>query len=653
MSLHKKILTFLAVIIAIPLAGCSGDSDDKDPAPLVVELKDDRPKSIARMWNEVLLEAIRKDFARPTSHARNLFHSSAMMYDAWAAYSPTANTYLLGKTLNGYSCSFNKSVLIGDKQIAREQALSFAMYRFIRHRFRYSPGAEYIYDQTDKLMTQLKYSTTLTSRDYSNGSAIGLGNHLADCYIQYGLSDGASERVDYANLYYKPVNPPLIMASPGNPSVVDMNRWQPLGLLTFIDQAGHVVPGGAANFLSAEWGNVKPFALSENDKTTYSRDGNDFIVYHDPGSPPLMGTDSEAIYKWAFSMVVKWASHLDPRDGVMMDISPASTGNIEQFPESFEQHKGFYDALNGGDAGRGRTLNPITGKPYTPQIVPRGDYARVLAEFWADGPNSEAPPGHWFVILNTVMDHPEFKKKFEGVGPDLGSMEYDIKAYFALGGAMHDSAVTAWGIKGWYDYIRPVSVIRAMSAAGQSSDPMKPSFSVKGMPLEPGYIELVGANDPLAGNNGENIGKVKVKSWKGPSYVTDPKTSYAGVDWILGEEWWPYQRASFVTPPFAGYISGHSTFSRAGAEVLTALTGSPYFPGGMSDFKAPKNEFLVFEDGPSVDITLQWATYRDASDQCSLSRIWGGIHPSLDDIPGRRIGEKIGKDAFAKAKSYY
>jgi hypothetical protein len=352
-------------------------------------------------------------------------------------------------------------------------------------------------------------------------------------------------------------------------------------------------------------------------------------------------------------MVVKWASHLDPRDGVMMDISPASTGNIEQFPESFEQHKGFYDALNGGDAGRGRTLNPITGKPYTPQIVPRGDYARVLAEFWADGPNSEAPPGHWFVILNTVMDHPEFKKKFEGVGPDLGSMEYDIKAYFALGGAMHDSAVTAWGIKGWYDYIRPVSVIRAMSAAGQSSDPTKPSFSVKGMPLEPGYIELVGANDPLAGNNGENVGKVKVKSWKGPSYVTDPKTSYAGVDWILGEEWWPYQRASFVTPPFAGYISGHSTFSRAGAEVLTALTGSPYFPGGMSDFKAPKNEFLVFEDGPSVDITLQWATYRDASDQCSLSRIWGGIHPSLDDIPGRRIGEKIGKDAFAKAKSYY
>ena len=46
----------------------------------------------------------------------------------------------------------------------------------------------------------------------------------------------------------------------------------------------------------------------------------------------------------------------------------------------------------------------------------------------------------------------------------------------------------------------------------------------------------------------------------------------------------------------------------------------------------------MFEDGPSVDLTLQWATYRDAADQCSLSRIWGGIHPPADDIPGRLIG---------------
>jgi hypothetical protein len=82
---------------------------------------------------------------------------------------------------------------------------------------------------------------------------------------------------------------------------------------------------------------------------------------------------------------------------------------------------------------------------------------------------------------------------------------------------------------------------------------------------------------------------------------------------------------------------------------MTAITGSAYFPGGMGEFLAPKNEFLVFEDGPSQDVMLQWATYRDASDQCSLSRIWGGIHPPADDIPGRRIGLKIAEYALTMA----
>ena len=86
---------------------------------------------------------------------------------------------------------------------------------------------------------------------------------------------------------------------------------------------------------------------------------------------------------------------------------------------------------------------------------------------------------------------------------------------------------------------------------------------------------------------------------------------------------------------------------------MTELTGSPYFPGGMSDFHAPKDEFLVFEEGPSVDIVLQWATYQDASDQTSLSRIWGGIHPPMDDIPGRLIGIQIGEDAYNKAQAYF
>ena len=73
----------------------------------------------------------------------------------------------------------------------------------------------------------------------------------------------------------------------------------------------------------------------------------------------------------------------------------------------------------------------------------------------------------------------------------------------------------------------------------------------------------------------------------------------------------------------------------------------------MSEFVIKKNEFLVFEDGPSFNLTLQWANYRDASDQCSLSRIWGGIHPPADDIPGRLLGIKLGEAGFNKAKELF
>ncbi|MGJ8680024.1 vanadium-dependent haloperoxidase [Paraglaciecola sp.] len=657
MTLTKLYRLGIFLVSCSLLAACGSGGSDGGENRVIIEtvqevVADDRPKSVARMWNEVVLEGIRNDYARPTIHARNLYHISMAMYDAWAAYTSSSSTYMLGKTHNDFSCEFNRSVLVGDPQIAREQALSYAVYRLIRHRFRDSPGVDYIYGLADELMRTLKLDVNQTSRLYSNGSAIGLGNHIADCIINYGMQDGANERINYENVYYQHVNPNLIMAQPGNPDIVDRDRWQPLALIEFIDQAGNPDVGGSATFLGPEWGNVEPFALTDEDKTVYERDGYEYQVYHDPGAPVFANGDTAEEYKWGFSLVAKWSSHLSPDDNVSIDISPASIGNINSYPTHFEQYDQFYNDLQGGDASVGYEVNPITNAPYAEQIVPRGDYARVLAEFWADGPDSETPPGHWFVILNEVADHALFEAKFEGKGELLGSMEWDVKAYFTLAGAMHDSAVAAWGIKGWYDYIRPVSAIRAMADIGQSSFPTQASYHVDGIPLSPGLIELITVDDPLAGDNQEHLGKIKLFAWKGPDYIADPVQETAGVGWILAENWWPYQRPSFVTPPFAGYVSGHSTYSRAAAEVLTALTGSRFFPGGMSGFEIEVNEFLVFEQGPSVNMTLQWATYQDASDQCSLSRIWGGIHPPIDDIRGRLIGEKIGLAAFAKAKSY-
>ncbi|MAP54266.1 T9SS type A sorting domain-containing protein [Altibacter sp.] len=614
-------------------------------------------QSVARQWNEELLHAIRNDFARPTVHARNLFHSSVLLYDMWAVFDDAAEPYFLGKEVGGFTCPFDGFVTSETPSEAQKKAMSYAVYRLMRHRFVNSPGHEEILLSIDALMDSYGYPTDNTTTNYSSGDPAALGNYVAAQMIAFGLQDGSNEANDYENRFYQPLNDPLNTDVSGNPDMAFPNHWQPLKVENYVDQSGNTIPGGQPPFLGPEWGAVTPFSLSEEDKKTIDVSGNTYHVYHDPGPPSFIqeGLGIADPYKWGFSMVAAWGSHLDPADPTLIDISPKNLGNLamESYPKEFEEYTHFYDFQNGGDPSTGRDINPVTGTPYEEQWVPRGDYTRVLAEFWADGPDSETPPGHWFTILNYVSDHPALVKKLKGVGPELSDLEWDVKSYLILGGAMHDVAVTAWGIKGYYDYVRPISALRYMADKGQSSDPAQPNYHPHGLPLVPGFIELVKEGDPLAGAFEENLHKLKLFTWRGPGFIVDPVNDIAGVDWILAEEWFPYQRPSFVTPPFAGYVSGHSTFSRAAAEILTTLTGNEYFPGGMGTFTIEKDTFLKFEKGPSVDMELQWATYQDASDQTSLSRIWGGIHPPIDDIPGRIIGAKVGKQAFSFAERFF
>ncbi len=612
--------------------------------------------SIARQWNEKVLEAISGDFARPTVHARNLFHTSVAMYDAWAVYNDKADTYLLGKTVHGFKSSLAAVPHVNDVKAAQETAISYAVFRLLKHRFKKSPRAELLFEDIDNFMISLGYDPNYTSTNYACGPA-AMGNYIAQTIIEYGLQDGSNEAGGYQNQYYEPVQPAMLVDLPGNPNFLDLNRWQPLEIEQIIDQSGNPIAGSTQLFLSPEWGNVQPFSMQPNEATVHNRNGHDYIVYHDPGPPAQLDTSAQGPesdeFKWNHSLVATWSSHLDPTDGVLWDISPGSIGNLQDYPTSFAGYQDFYDLENGGDNSTGHPLNPKTGQPYAPQIVPRGDYARVLAEFWADGPTSVTPPGHWFEIMNYVNEQPSLMRKWRGQGPLLEQLEWDVKSYLALGGAMHDCAITAWGIKGWYDSSRPVTALRGMAELGQSSDPNLPNYHPGGLPLIPGFIEMIEAGDSLAGLAGQYIGEVKMRAWRGPNYIDNPANDEAGVGWIRAKFWWSYQRPTFVSPPFAGYISGHSTYSRAGAEVLTAITGDPYFPGGMGTFSCPRNEYLVFEDGPSESLTLQWATYRDASDQCSLSRIWGGIHPPMDDIPGRLIGMEIGPEAVAFAEQFF
>ncbi len=597
-------------------------------------------QSVARQWNEKQLASIRLDLARPVVGARNLYHVSAAMWDAWATYD-----------FNAHPVYFSESHATSDPNVEawRNEAISFAAYRVLIDRYAASPGAAVVLPQYDALMATLGYDKNNTS--VVGDSPAAIGNRIAARVIAEGLVDGANQQNNYANQWYVPSNPPLIPAFPGNPDLIYPNLWQPLAIQFFVDQNGNPIPGGYPGFLGPEWGNVTPFSLSTDDLTIHPKGGHDWKVYHDPGSPPLEGSAEDQYYKKTFETTLVWSSHLDPTDGVMVDASPAGVGQAV-LPNGLSEYDQFYDFLEGGDNGTGYALNPITGQPYAPQIVPRGDYARCLAEFWADGPSSETPPGHWFTIFNYVADGLA-EKKFGGVGPTVNNLEWDVKGYITLGGAMHDVAIACWGAKGYYDYIRPISAIRHMADKGQSSDVNAPHYDPNGLPLVPGKVEIITADRTGPGGDMEHLfgyeGEIAAYAWRGPDYIVNPATDVAGVDWILAKAWWSYQRPSFVTPPFAGYMSGHSTFSRAAANVMTALTGSEYFPNGLGEFICPQNQFLVFEDGPSVTVKLQWAKYVDASDQCSLSRIWGGIHPPADDIPGRKEGIEIAADALTKA----
>ncbi len=626
---------------------------------ILISTHADAQYSIARRWNNIAIEAIKGDLARPPVQARNLFLLSVAMYDAWAAYDPLAKPYLHGNVIGmQFFPPLGTAPLINNDTLAsREMAISYAAYRTLIQLFANSPSFSSSKHSFDTLMYHLGYDTNNVSINYQNTSPAELGNYIAFVTSNYGFTDGSNQGGNYASLYYQPVNAPLYINNSGNSIMTDVNRWQPLEIPGALDQGGNPVPP-VQKFIGPEWGNVLGFALPS--PTIYSRDGNTYKVYSDPGAPPMLhltdtADESSKLFKWGHTQVAIWASHLDPNDTTLIDISPAHYGNTEIRPlNTLSDYQNYYQYIQGGDTGKGYNINPITNQPYTSNIVKRGDYTRIISQYWADGPESETPPGHWFNILHKVSDHPLNERKIMGLGPTLNLLEWDIKSYFVLGGALHDAAIMAWATKGWYDHPRPISMIRKMADFGQSTDASLANFHPAGIPLLPGYIEIVQSGDSLAGTNNQHVGKIKLYSWRGFNHIADSTADVAGVGWILAENWIPYQRKTFVTPPFGGYVSGHSTYSRAGAQLLSLLTGSEFFPGGIYEHVIPANSgFLQFEQGPSDTIRLQWARYFDASNEASLSRIWGGIHPCFDDMSGRLLGEEAAINAFHHSKLFF
>jgi hypothetical protein len=577
--------------------------DAVDPAP---------GGSIARRWNEQLLNAVRRDTPRPGVHARNLFHASVAMWDAWSAYDSAARGYVSqDKVKNG-------------DEADREAAISYAAYRVLSHRYSSAVGGPTSQACFDAFMAKLGYDPADT--DDSGDSASALGNRIGSAVIEAFAEDGANEAANYADPEgFVPDVPSLVVDRPGT-TTKDPMVWQRLVLAKAETQNGIAVDAGAQGYIGGQWGNVTPFALERPEAGA---------PYLDIGSPPTR-LDDELVEQVVD--LIRRSAELDVTDDTVIDISPATVGN---------------NPLGTND-GRGYAKNPVTGEPYAPQMVRRSDFGRVLAEFWADGPASETPPGHWNTIANHVADDPSFARRLFGTGDALDPLSWDVHLYLALNGAVHDAAVAAWELKRKYLTSRPITLARYMAGKGQRTNPEAPAYDPDGLPLVDGLIELITEQTSAPGERHEHlrryVGEVAVRGWRGEP--GDRKHEVGGCGWMRGVEWIPYQRRTFVTPAFPGYVSGHSTFSRAAATVLSELTGSPAFPGGLGSFSC-ESGYLFFEQGPSAPITLQWATYFDAADQAGQSRLWGGIHIARDDLDGRRIGAAVGAAAVERARAYF
>jgi len=157
---------------------------------------------------------------------------------------------------------------------------------------------------------------------------------------------------------------------------------------------------------------------------------------------------------------------------------------------------------------------------------------------------------------------------------------------------MLDVSIAVWECKRFYDYVRPVSAIRFLHE------------------------------------------DQRVQAWGGP---------FEGTKAIRGDQFQSYIR----TPAFAEYVSGHSAFSSASAEILKSFTGSDSFGASVTLLAGSSR----VEPGvvPARDITLEWATFTDAADQAGISRRYGGIHFESGDFQGRMLGRKIGAKVWAMA----
>lgn len=498
-------------------------------------------------WNEIALSAVSSGSARPTITTRQMFLLSAAMYDAWTAYDTVALPYRSSLALKRPESEHTTE--------NKKRSTSQAAYTILCDQF---PEYESDTHKFSGHMEELGYPVDSIADDQTPD---GIGILAAQAVLDGFEFDGSNWQNDYADItcdiypeLYQPVNSP----DPDDPNAVggelfNLNCWTPLRVPTgtLTDENGNPIVDNDdpstytdQTFLTPHWGSVTPFALASGDQ------------FRPQAAPPQCESS-------------------EPYTDALGNTSTNDSAWNSQFDQVLE---------------------------FSANLT---DYQKVIAEFWADGPRTESPPGHWNQLAHGVSER------------DQHTVDDDVKMYFALNGALFDAGIATWDSKRYYNFIRPVSAIASK------------------------YYDQI------------------IMAWGGPDQGTQA---------ILGQDWRPYQNPTFVTPPFPEFVSGHSTFSRAAAEILTLFTGSSQFYDGVTVTSQDVNfdgepdmlgEYIAragtnaFEYGPASDVTLQWLTFEDAAIEAGISRVYGGIHIQDANIFGRDMGEAIGSQAYAKAQSLW
>ncbi len=552
---RKKRWRFVCVSLVLVLltAVTTSCGSSQDEFVVTTPQTDVADFNYARVWSQALEDAIIASGPRPTVVSRQLFLVSSAMYDAFAVYDDVATPSVLAPSLRRPAAernNFNKNA-----------AVSYANYHALTALF---PDYAEATGAFADLMTEQGYSLDPLYRDSTDlTTPEGLGRSAALTVLAGRSDDGSNAENGYADVtsarfptLYSPVNSddPTALNSPGQPDF-DPNRWVPLRvpLGTIFDPTNPLNPivdhndpssYSTQTYLTPHWGNVVPFALDDGAEVR-------------PPAPPQSG--SLANYT----------------DGLGNTLAEDTAYNL-QVDEIVE----LTAALT--------------------------DREKCIAEYWADGPRTTAPPGHWNEVALDIASKYNY------------GLDDTVKLLFALNGGLLDSSIAAWEAKREFDYIRPISAIRNRYA-------------------------------------GQNI-----PTWGGP-----------GVDTVIrpGEEWIPFQIRTFVTPAFAEFVSGHSTFSASSAEILRRYTGSDEYYDGVSrsefdfdgdgeldlvgEFNFQPNSALIDETIPAQVTTLRWNTLTEAADEAGYSRRYGGIHIQDGDLRGRIMGLEIGSRAFERAAALF